>query len=114
MESRSHNGIAATENTAKAMNCACQLQSTNIEMAPTSIAARPSHSMNTPGANTSRTNNSPPAMNQSQNPSAVNSVSMDRTQLIGFVSELGGFVPAAGRLGRGGVLATAPPEFPPN
>src|SRR5262249_16982758 len=114
MESRRHNGIAATENSANAMNCACQLQSTNIEMAPTSIAARPSHSMNTPGDNTSRTSSNPPAMNQSQNPSEGNNVNMRRAQLIGFVSERVGFAPAAGRLGRGGGLAAVPPEFGPN
>src|SRR5712692_9646171 len=100
MASRRHNGIAATENTAKAMNCACQVQSTNIEMAPTSIAARPSHSMNTPGASTSRTSSNPPAMNQSQNPSEANSVNMAPAQLA--VSEPGGLASGAGRLGRGG------------
>src|SRR6266446_6500301 len=114
METRRHNGIAATENTAKAMNCACQVQSTNIEMAPTSIAARPSHSMNTPGDNTSRTSNNPPAMNQSQNPSEVNSVSMEAPQLIGLVSGLGGLASGAGRLGRGGALAAVPRGLPPN
>src|SRR5216683_1770278 len=114
MESRRHNGIAATENTAKAMNCACQFQSTNIEIAPTRIAASPSHSMNTPGASTSRTSSNPPAMNQSQNPSEANSSSMEAPQLVGFVSELGGLASGAGRLGRGGGLAAVPPGLRPN
>src|SRR3981189_2717031 len=96
MESRRHNGIAATENTAKAMNCACQFQSTNIEMAPTSIAARPSHSMNTPGDNTSRTSNNPPAMNQPQNPSEVNSVDMEQLSSSDSCPDAADWRPAAG------------------
>src|SRR5262249_538076 len=82
------------------MNCACQLQSTKIEMAPTRSAAMPSHSMNTPGASTSRTNSTPPAINQSQNPSTVNRSSIETPQLRGFVSELGGSPLAARTLGR--------------
>src|SRR5258708_39694444 len=114
MESRRHNGIAATENPAKAMNCACQLQSTNIEMAPTGIAASPSHSMNTPGASTSRTSSNPPAMNQSQTPSEANSASMEAPQLVGLVSGLGGLASGGGRLGRGGALGAVPRGVPPN
>src|SRR5258708_29873818 len=95
------------------MNAPCQAQRTNIEMAPPSTAGRPSHSMNTPGDNTSRTSNNPPAMNQSQNPSEVNSVNMGPAQLAGFVSELGGLASGAGRLGRGGALAAGRPQFSP-
>src|SRR5216683_7714524 len=86
------------------MNCACQVQSTNNEMPPTSIAARPSHSMNTPGATTSSTSSKPPAMNQSQTPSEASSVSMEIPQLMGFA-------PAAGTVGRGGCAPL--PELPP-
>ena len=46
----------------------------------------------------------PPAMNQSQNPSAENNVSMATAQLIGGVSEAGVFAVTAGTLGRGGRL----------
>src|SRR6202030_1985748 len=103
------------------MNCACQVQSTNSEMTPTSSAARPSHSMNTPGASTSSTSSTAPAMNQSQTPSEASSVSIEAPQLIGLELiglELIGLAPAAGTagtVGRGrGALPPAPSGGPPN
>src|SRR5262249_50351382 len=98
----------ATENAENRMNWACQLRSTYAETAPTSIAARPSQNMKTPGTSTSRMSRMPPAMNQSQNPSDAKNSTMGKAQVGELGSDRSAFAVTAGTIDRGTPLAAPP------